>query len=65
MADLDTRPKRASSLHFWKPYDTCLMFPVGDTIDQKNRQHIAWSYSGILASGAIALIRRLLTLGVG
>lgn len=54
MANLDTRSKRASSLHVWKVYDTCLMSPIADTIDQKNRQHIAWAYSGILAAGAAA-----------
>ena len=49
MADLDTRSKRASSVNVLKPYAADLILPDG-TIDQGDRQHSAWAYSGILAA---------------
>jgi len=48
MADLDTRSKRASSVNFFTPYALDLVLPDG-TIDQGDRQHIVWDYSGVLA----------------
>lgn len=48
MADLDTRSKRASSVNFEKPYALALVLPDG-SFGQDDRQHSAWSYSGILA----------------
>jgi hypothetical protein len=51
MANLDTRSKRASSVNFWKPYVCALVLPDG-TINQGDRQHTAWTYSGLLAAAA-------------
>ena len=52
MADLDTPSKRASGLQFWKPW--WVAQPIADgALAQGDRQHIARSYSGILASGAV------------
>ena len=48
---VDTRSKRASSVNFGKPYVASLVLPDG-TIGQGDRQHSAWSYSGILAAAA-------------
>ncbi len=50
MADLDTRSKRASSVGIVSASTLSLVLPDG-TIDQGDRQHIAFSYSGI-SSGA-------------
>lgn len=55
MANLDTRSKRASSVGFWKPYVMALPLPDG-AISQGDRQHSAWDYSGILASGVAPLV---------
>lgn len=65
MADLDTRSKRASSVQCLNMWIAAPPAPDG-TINQGDRQHIAWTYSGILASGAAAaaILRRLLV-GVG
>lgn len=52
MANLDTRSKRASSVQFMAPYIGSLVLPDG-TIGQGDRQHTAWSYSGILATAAV------------
>jgi len=48
MADLDTRSKRASSVQVLAPATLSLVLPDG-TIGLGDRQHIAWSYSGIAA----------------
>jgi hypothetical protein len=51
VANLDTRSKRASSVQIKEPYNLAPPEPTlvfGD-IDQADRQHIAWTYSGILA----------------
>jgi hypothetical protein len=48
VADLDTRSKRASSVGILSLFVLAPPLPDG-TIDQGDRQHIAWSYSGILA----------------
>ena len=54
MADLDSVSKRRSHVHMLKPYSADIPWPtlvLGD-IDQADRQHFAWLYSGILATGA-------------
>ena len=56
MADLDNTSKRRSSVQVMMPFSIAPPSPtlvLGD-IDQADRQHIAWSYSGILAAGAAA-----------
>lgn len=47
MADLDTRSKRASSIQTLKSYVIAPPLPDG-TIGQGDRQHIAFTYSGIV-----------------
>jgi hypothetical protein len=49
MANLDTRSKRASSAALFG----LLFAPVlpDGTLDQGDRQHVAFSYSGVLAAG--------------
>jgi hypothetical protein len=52
MADLDTTSKRRSSVQILESYNPSPPLPTllfGD-IDQGDRQHIAWTYSGILAA---------------
>lgn len=52
MADLDSASKRRSHVHMLKPYSADIPWPtlvLGD-IDQGDRQHFAWLYSGILAA---------------
>lgn len=44
---LDSRSKRASSVGFLKPYSLDLVLPDG-ALDQGDRQHTVWDYSGIL-----------------
>jgi hypothetical protein len=57
MANLDTRSKRASSVNFEKSYAASMVLPDG-TIGALDRQHSAWSYSGVLASfpGGVTLM---------
>ncbi len=50
MANLDTQSKRASSVNILKPYQLALVLPDG-TIAKADRQHTAWSYSGIDVDG--------------
>ena len=50
MANLDSRSKRASSVGILLSFILALVLPDG-TIAQADRQHIAWSYSGIEAGG--------------
>lgn len=50
MANLDTRSKRASSVAILLPFLASPVLPDA-TLSQGDRQHIAFSYSGILASG--------------
>lgn len=53
MADLDSPSKRASSVGILLGF-ALLVPPAPDgTIDQGDRQHIAWSYSGILATSGV------------
>jgi hypothetical protein len=49
MANLDTRSKRASSVALFG----LLLSPVlpDGTLSQGGRQHVAFSYSGVLAAG--------------
>lgn len=66
MANLDTPSKRTSSVSILMPFDIAPVIPDG-AIAQRDRQDIALSYSGILASAAVAssLVPRLPLLGVG
>jgi|SRR3990167_7407597 len=59
MANLDTRSKRASSVQILVPWVLAPLLPDG-TIAQGDRQHIAWTYSGILAvaGGYVAIFKR-------
>lgn len=53
MADLDSASKRISSVGLW---GTILALPLPDgTLGQGDRQHVAVSYSGILAGAAATL----------
>jgi hypothetical protein len=54
MADLDTRSKRASSVGLALAFLLAPVLPDG-TIGPGDRQHIAWSYSGILAAGGVQI----------
>lgn len=56
MANLDTRKKRASSVRLGLAWLLAPPLPDG-TLDAGDRQHQAWSYSGILA-GVAAMIRQ-------
>lgn len=48
MANLDSRSKRASSVGIMLPFVLALPLPDA-TLDQGDRQHVAWNYSGVLA----------------
>ena len=65
MANLDTPSKRASSVQILVPSMVAPPLPDG-ALDQGDRQHIAWSYSGIAAGAEVAVtLRTRLLLGVG
>jgi len=51
---VDTRSKRASSVGILIPSTLAPVLPDG-TIAQADRQHVAFSYSGILATGAVVV----------
>jgi hypothetical protein len=53
MANLDTTSKRRSSVQVLAPWLLAPPAPDG-ALAQADRQHIAWSYSGILA-GAVTV----------
>lgn len=53
MANLDTRSKRASSVQVLSPWVLAPPAPDG-LIDGGDRQHIAWTYSGILVATLVA-----------
>ena len=54
MANLDTPSKRASGLQFMRPWWVAM--PLADGVLGKgDRQHIARSYSGILAAGGVVI----------
>jgi len=56
MANLDSRSKRASSVNILLPVVLAPVLPDG-AISQADRQHIAWSYSGIAAAGPVVGVR--------
>lgn len=47
MANLDSRSKRASSVNIAKSYAAAMVLPDGTITSDADRQHAAWSYSGI------------------
>lgn len=53
MADLDTRSKRASSVSVLSPWSLAPVLPDG-SFDVYDRQHIAWTYSGISTAASVA-----------
>jgi len=55
MADLDTRSKRASCIQILKSYIVALPETDG-SINQVDRQHIAFCYSGIIASTVLEVL---------
>jgi hypothetical protein len=57
MANLDTRSKRASSVQILTPTTLAPVAPDG-AMGQGDRQHVAWSYSGINAAapGGVTLM---------
>lgn len=58
---VDTRSKRASAAQVLQPWQAALALPDG-AIAQADRQHIIWTYSGILASALVATTTTDLTL---
>ena len=48
---IDTAAKRSSCLDYDEVWTAGIPFPSG-TVDQAARQHLLWSYSGILVSQA-------------
>lgn len=54
MANLDSRSKRASSVGLLLPFVLTPVLPDG-TLSAGDRQHIAFTYSGILAGAQAAL----------
>jgi hypothetical protein len=60
---IDTANKRYSACWVGLPWRGILPFPDG-TIDQADRQHIAFLYSGILASGVTPSTGDLISLKV-
>jgi hypothetical protein len=61
---MDTRSKRASSVGIALVFILSPVLPDA-TLDQGDRQHMAWSYSGIASEAASDTGGRLLLLGVG
>ena len=55
MANLDTRSKRASSVAVFASWQVSPVLPDG-TISRLDRQHVAWTYSGISAGAAVAVV---------
>ena len=51
---VDSRSKRASAVSILSPWMLSPPLPDG-TVGQGDRQHVAWAYSGILASAAEGL----------
>lgn len=54
MANLDTQSKRMSGVNVSLPFARPLSAPDG-TVDQGDRQHVAFMYSGIAAGTAVAV----------
>lgn len=64
MADLDTRSKRASSVQLLVP--SLVAPPLPDnSISQADRQHIAWTYSGISSVAAAGALFTRMMMGYG
>ena len=57
---IDTRSKRASSVGILLPFVLAPPLPDG-TISQGDRQHAAWSYSGILSIAVTVVGLNLIT----
>lgn len=55
---IDTASKRLSCLDYEEPWAEAMPIPDG-TIDQGDRQHAIWSYSGILATGSVVPVTPL------
>ena len=55
---IDTAAKRSSSLDHEEPWTWGAPLPDG-VIDQGDRQHSIWSYSGILAGAPIVVVTPL------
>ncbi len=52
---VDTTNKRYSAMHIGLPWRTSLPIPDG-TIDQGDRQQVAWLYRGVLASSGAVIV---------
>ena len=63
---VDTRNKRASCVGFMRA-NVSPIFPNPDSniANQADRQHMAYSYPGILVSGAVGQVLRRLLMGMG
>lgn len=53
---VDTRNKRSSAIQTMIPWRGMLPVPDG-TVGQADRQHVAYIYAGISASGAVVVTR--------
>jgi len=49
---VDTAGKRASAVQVLRSWQAILPYPPDGAIGQGDRQHAAWTYSGILAGAA-------------
>ena len=58
---IDTAAKRSSCLDFEEVWTAGTPFPDG-VVDQADRQHLIWSYSGILVSPVAVSVPGLATL---
>ena len=58
---IDTAAKRSSCLDFEEVWTAGIPFPDG-AVAQADRQHLLWSYSGILVSPAAVSVPGLATL---
>ncbi len=54
---VDTRLKRQSATCILLPFKLIGVFPSTSGVVQAERQAITWSYSGILAAGAVVVAR--------
>jgi len=53
---LDTSSKRRSSVSILQPWQATALAPTDSpgVVDAPDREHVAWSYSGILATGVVS-----------
>ena len=51
---IDTAAKRSSALDFEEVWQPASPLPDG-AVEQGDRQHMVWSYSGIAATGAVVV----------